>query len=75
MICCFCGRHEEKEDAIEDGWIPSFWTQGKEWEGPICGPCTMQHLFVNHDHEDFELLAGHELPELAITLTKHPNME
>ena len=75
MICCFCCRHEEEEDAIEDGWIPAFWAQGKEWEGPVCGVCTMQHRGVNHEHGDFELLPSHEVPDLAIPLTKRPNME
>jgi hypothetical protein len=75
MICCFCGRFEEEEDAIENGWIPAFWAQDKEWKGPVCGPCTTQHLSANQEHQDFELLPGHELPALAIPLTKRPNME
>jgi hypothetical protein len=73
MICCFCGRHEERDDGIEEGWIPSFWSQGKEWEGPVCVLCTMQHLFFNHEIDEFELLPGHQRPDLAIPLTKHPN--
>jgi hypothetical protein len=75
MICCFCGRFEEEKDAVGDGWIPAFWAQDKEWEGPVCGPCTTQHLSANKEHEDFELLPGHELPALAIPLAKRPNME
>jgi hypothetical protein len=43
MICCFCGRFEEEKDAVGDGWIPAFWAQDKEWEGPVCGTCTTEH--------------------------------
>ena len=38
MICCFCGRHKEKDVAIEAGWVPAFWAHDKEWEGPVCVP-------------------------------------
>jgi len=69
MICCFCHEQSEQEDAIECGWIPAFWTQEKEWEGPVCVPCTTKHLFFMQEHNDFELLPGHDLPELAIALT------
>jgi hypothetical protein len=74
MTCCFCGRHEELEDGIEEGWIPSFWAKDKEWEGPVCGPCTTHHLSFNEDYGDCELRPGHDLPELAIPLAKHPNL-
>ena len=75
MICCFCARHEEEEDAVASGWIPSFWAQGKEWEGPVCHHCMNEYLFVNHEYDDFELLPGKLLPELAIPLAKRPNMD
>lgn len=52
--CSFCGRAAiDVEDAIEHGWIPSYWEAGGEHEisEPVCGECVEKHIEADADGE------------------------
>jgi hypothetical protein len=56
--CDLCGRIQEDNRAIEEGWWPYFWiTQTIRRDEPVCPVCAHEHL------EGFEvepiLKAGH----------------
>ena len=73
MICCFCSEHiDTRDEAIDAGWIPSFYASHIEYEGPVCVGC-QRHLKYDGGTCDFELLPGVPLPTLAIELKRHPN--
>lgn len=73
MVCCFCAVHVDTvEEGVNDGWCPSFWFDGIEWEGPACPSCAGTYLQVADDGEA-DLREGCELPTLAIPLQGRPN--
>ena len=75
MICCFCQTHVDAiEDAVEAGWWLDFWHAGTNYEGPVCPACCKTHLTFDASG-DADLRTGSALPDLAIPLVKHPNME
>lgn len=52
--CYFCHRRiDGVEAAIEEGWIPSFWDAGDEYETPepVCPGCIDTHLEPADDGE------------------------
>ena len=76
MICCFCERHvDERDQAIDEGWIPSFWHDltNAEYEGPVCPACQGKHIRVGANGEP-ELWPDVSPPPLAIPLKRHPNL-
>jgi len=49
--CAICGTTVESvEQAIDLGWIPSFWEQEKEY-GPACAGCSETLIQVDEDGE------------------------
>jgi hypothetical protein len=74
MICAFCSTHiDEKNDAIEAGWWPDFYSGQQNYEGPVCPVCTSKFLFLDENGE-MELQPGVKVPPLAIPLQRRPNM-
>ena len=54
MKCTICGTTVESiENAIDLGWIPSFWEEDNEY-GPACTGCSETLIQVGQDGE-FEL--------------------
>ena len=51
MFCSICGTEIESiDDAIEQGWIPSFW-DGDIHHEACCPACSDTILQVGEDHE------------------------
>ena len=68
MNCAFCGKEVDSVDeAIELGWVPSFWRGEVCYEGPVCPDCFREHLFTDADGE-WVLKADHPLPPRAARL-------
>ena len=43
--CDLCGRVEDRDRAIEEGWCPYYWvTQHIVREEPVCPECAREHL-------------------------------
>lgn len=52
LTCYFCGAVEQLvEDAVDDGWIPSFWVGDEEELSPVCASCQAEHLREGKDGE------------------------
>ena len=55
--CAFCGTASTLDNAIEVGWVPSFWIEAKhggqafEAEDHCCGDCARYHLEFDDDGE------------------------
>ena len=47
--CCFCGRHETLENAIDAGWEPSFFVGEEQQRDEVCPECSAVHLQVGDD--------------------------
>jgi hypothetical protein len=62
MTFPFCGDTKTRDEAIDAGWIPSFWHGDLEYEGPVCTECTSRYLQFNEDYGDFETKPGIAVP-------------
>ena len=66
LACLFCGTTAPMATAPDNGWIPSWWHDGKEYSQKgkaVCPGCAATHLRFNEEYGDYELLPGHPLPE------------
>jgi hypothetical protein len=52
LTCAICGKamSADIEQAIEEGWQPSFWIDEAHSTGPACADCSAQYL-CDHDNE------------------------
>ena len=74
MICVFCQCHvDEREEAIEAGWWPDFYTGEINYEGPVCVVCTGRFIVMG-EAGVMELRPGVDVPPLAIPLRRRPNL-
>ena len=39
ITCDLCGKCEIEHDAIESGWIPSYWKGDTPVDNPVCDKC------------------------------------
>ncbi len=52
VTCHFCGTTNSLDQAVEDGWVPYFYsTDGNSIEEPACPPCADRHLKLGPDGE------------------------
>ena len=53
MKCYFCDREEADMQAIESGWVPSFYFTGDpdETMWPVCPECAAEHLEADESGE------------------------
>ncbi len=50
--CYFCKKTRVRDRAVEEGWVPYFYTpDGKEICEPACPPCTVRNLTLGPDGE------------------------
>ena len=71
MICAFCEKHvDSTEEAILENWIPTFWANEIEYEGPVCPHCEEKFLDVND--WNWSLKPNLPLPVLAIPFKAVP---
>ena len=56
MICAFCKTYSPAHivDAIDEGWIPSYWEDEEEKPGPVCAECCGRELVWCQETGDFE---------------------
>ncbi|MDB5350165.1 MAG: hypothetical protein JWN86_1412 [Planctomycetota bacterium] len=59
--CLWCGGVATREQAIELGWVPSFFVGEEGVDRPACCECADRHLDHAPDGE-FVLREGHSLP-------------
>jgi hypothetical protein len=54
--CAFCGAQTTTEQAVEDGWAPSYWDLRTDAEimEPVCPDCCQRELLFNEEHGDWE---------------------
>ncbi len=57
MKCYFCNCQmpEVIDEAIDAGWIPSFWHGDVECDGQVCPKCNKEFLRFNSEDGVFEL--------------------
>ncbi len=72
MICCFCSTHVENDSKEKCFWADTFWTQGREFEGPVCPTCSVANIDWNPNFQGFELKKGNVCPDLAIPYKQTP---
>ena len=56
MDCCFCGKTiGSVDEAVEDGWIPSYWDSDNQCEidDPVCPDCTAEKLVYDAQNSDY----------------------
>ena len=45
LVCVLCGVHQPNiEEAIDAGWVPTYWDGDNELDGPVCADCAEKHL-------------------------------
>lgn len=45
VACAFCHRLATRDDAIQEGWQPSFWyDETTRCDEPVCPPCAARNL-------------------------------
>ncbi len=45
LRCALCGRAEDEDRAIEDGWVPDYWvTETVRRDNPVCPACAREHM-------------------------------
>lgn len=49
--CYFCEAQSTLDDAVENGWHPSFYVGDDEELTPVCPACAEKHLEVGTDGE------------------------
>jgi hypothetical protein len=65
MLCHFCRKPGELPQAIDEGWVPSFWRGDQEQFDPVCGKCVRAHLVLAADGE-FELRPVADQPTIIV---------
>ncbi len=63
QTCVYCGRATNK--APENGWIPSFYHEGKEHFLAVCPECAARFLQFNKEFGDYETKSGSSFPEVT----------
>ena len=54
VTCAICGHtqhYSDFEEIVGTGWIPSYWEENDECEGPVCPTCVQNRLKVGDDGE------------------------
>ena len=57
LACLFCGATTPMATAPDNGWIPSFWHDGKEHSRKgkgACPDCAATRLRFNEEYGDYE---------------------
>jgi len=44
ITCDLCGKCEIEHDAIESGWIPSYWNSQTPVDNPVCDKCSKERI-------------------------------
>jgi hypothetical protein len=57
VTCRWCNAALPMDEAIDAGWVPSFWSGGEEVDEPSCAACAPKYLWFNEELGDFELKA------------------
>lgn len=66
LTCVFCGAiapcdtDEDFDAAMDAGWAPGFWIDGRDVDAEHCGDCAGKHTICPVRDGEPHLIAGHE---------------